>query len=77
MNRSWSPALVIAVALLLLPALYVSCYLALVDPPRKRGIFAPEHYRYGGQVAATAFWPIEQADRRLRPETWERGKLDW
>jgi hypothetical protein len=77
MNRTWSPAPFIAAALLLLPAIYIGCYLALVDPPSKRGIFSPKPYRYGGQIAAVAFWPLEQADRKLRPEKWDPGKMDW
>jgi hypothetical protein len=29
-----------------------------------------EHYRLGGKVSARIFWPLEQVDRKLRPEHW-------
>jgi hypothetical protein len=30
----------------------------------------PMHYRCCESQAATLFWPLEQIDRRLRPDTW-------
>jgi len=67
---------IIAALLLLLPVLYVGSYLMLVTP----GMFwwhTPvkcTHYRYGGGVAERAYWPLEQVDRRIRPDKWiEQG----
>jgi hypothetical protein len=72
-----------AAVLLLLPVLYVGSYFALVVPEgylREASVqvteptpemFFLKHYRFGGKVAARAYWPLEQIDRRLRPGAWE------
>jgi hypothetical protein len=54
------------IALLLLPALYVLAYLALVD--RRTGSFGARfpNYRIGGEFADTFFYPLELIDRRIR-----------
>ncbi|QDU25120.1 hypothetical protein ETAA8_01810 [Anatilimnocola aggregata] len=67
--------LIIAIVLLLLPVIYVICYLALVDP---HGNHLPlvgsgpffTHYRFGRNHSAQIFWSLERIDRTLRPETW-------
>ncbi|WP_425617886.1 hypothetical protein NA78x_001576 [Anatilimnocola sp. NA78] len=71
--------LIVAIVLLLLPVLYVGSYLALVLKPsmHKRETFLsdlfPGHFRYrfGGRIATKVFWPLEQIDRKVRPEAWE------
>ena len=58
--------------------LYVSSYLALVTPGGHWVTFgyldAPiywrQNYRWGGEVAEFAFWPLNRIDRKLRPEAW-------
>jgi hypothetical protein len=32
---------------------------------------ANSNYRIGGEWPATLFWPLEKADRKLRPGYWE------
>ena len=60
MNRT---PLLLTIVLLLLPVLYVGCYLTLVD----HGTALP--YRRC-ESAQTFFWPLEQIDRKLRPLVW-------
>lgn len=57
---------IVAIVLLLLPVMYVGSYLAMVVPA---GLNDPFEFP-GGQFCATAFWPLEQFDRKLRPEHW-------
>jgi hypothetical protein len=71
---------IIAAILLLLPVLYVGSYLALVVPtgiPIQDKIsaewVATSYYRVGGTSSARFFWPLEQIDRRVRPNSWLRG----
>ena len=61
----------------LLPLLYVGSYLLLVRPYAimishgpGTGSYDIRHYRYGGAYAETAYWPLEQLDRRIRPDQW-------
>ena len=69
------------VLLLLLPALYVGTYLALVKPPfgemrvvsLKQWKAGGIHYRFGGRMADRFFWPLGFCDRRLRPDAWNSG----
>ena len=74
--------LIAAFVLLLLPVLYVGSYLALVVPEgRVAWISSPtgfsykvpviSHYRAGYVWPQRIFWPLEQSDRKLRPEAWE------
>jgi hypothetical protein len=74
-------ALIVAIVLLLLPVLYLGSYFALVVPrsvlvpitgPIGESGFLVRHYRYGGDWAERAFWPLEQIDRKVRPRAWER-----
>lgn len=71
---------VIAAILLLLPALYVGSYFFLVSPFRgpvvgtvmgcslSPGYDVHADYRVGD--LSQFYWPVEQADRRLRPQAW-------
>ena len=75
--------LIVAIALLLLPLLYVGSYLALVEPSGPthwddgKGNRLPfEFFHYGDSEqfnwwAGRVFWPLEQVDRKLRPGAWE------
>jgi hypothetical protein len=84
--------LIIAIVLLALPMLYVGGYLALVLP---QGVVVSidhfdedgrinsqpiwSHYRLWRGVAPRIFWPLEQFDRKLRPDawsTWSDGPLE-
>jgi hypothetical protein len=81
--RSFAP--IIAAVLLLGPVLYVGSYLSLFDSRwqlRNKGVHEvwadgtpvdarTGPYRLGGTVVERFFWPLEQVDRRLRPEHWE------
>jgi hypothetical protein len=68
--------LIVAIVLLLLPALYVGSYLALVTPVPSEGkvIQLGNHslqkYRFGRHYAERFYWPLEQVDRRLRLNAW-------
>ncbi|QDU30809.1 hypothetical protein ETAA8_59580 [Anatilimnocola aggregata] len=69
--------LIVAIVLLLLPLLYVVSYVAIVQPYHRsvwivKGTLEMEyvHYRWGGAYAAKVFWPLEQIDRKLRPNRW-------
>ncbi|WP_254512281.1 hypothetical protein [Anatilimnocola floriformis] len=81
MTRESRAPLIVAIVLLLLPVLYVGSYLALVVPgPPIPGAFSGIRpgtiyrgpYRYGKEWADRLFWPLEQIDRKLRPETWRQ-----
>lgn len=78
--------LIFAIALLLLPLLYVGSYFVLVLPQGKLlstpviGTQFPvpfttyrTHYRWGHKLPTTIFWPLEQTDRNLRPRAWHRN----
>ncbi len=60
-KRSFVPVAV-AIVLLLLPVAYVGSYLALVE----HGSALP----YRSEAERTFFWPLEQIDRKLRPDAW-------
>ncbi|QDU25693.1 hypothetical protein ETAA8_07630 [Anatilimnocola aggregata] len=70
MPTTRSAAPIFAAFLLLLPVLYSGSYFALVAPEREgfthHGATYP--YRYGGALAASVYWPLEQIDRRLRAQ---------
>jgi hypothetical protein len=59
--------LIVAI-LLLLPVPYVGGYLALVTPDSSP--FGGGNYRCCPQVCSALFWPLEQADRKIRPNAW-------
>lgn len=76
-----SGPLIAAVALLqCVPAYFVS-YFALVIPGgvlvRSPSLSFPPppaqytHYRIAYDQAAVVYWPLEQMDRRLRPDAWD------
>ncbi|WP_425617883.1 hypothetical protein NA78x_001573 [Anatilimnocola sp. NA78] len=75
MDRCRAP-LIFAIVLLLLPVLYVGSYLALVNvsADEKEAFFARQRnvgaYRVGSKLASRFFWPLEQIDRKVRPEAW-------
>lgn len=79
-RRSWS-APIVAALLLLLPAVYVGSYYCLVDTERgydpvmgcNIGAQLSEslRYRVASRLCCRIYWPIEQVDRKLRPEAWE------
>ncbi|WP_254507521.1 hypothetical protein [Anatilimnocola floriformis] len=74
MKRESRASLVVTIVLLL-PALYVGSYLALVEPNPK-GIpywglnSGSGHYGYRGALVDRFFWPLEQVDRMVRPKAW-------
>ena len=77
MNRT---PLILAIALLLLPVLYVGSYFALVVPEGKwtagemghvsAAAYYHAHYRVLPKLSAQVFWPLEQIDRKVRPGAW-------
>jgi hypothetical protein len=76
MTRSRFLAPLLVAALLLLPGAYLGAYFALARySPQLHmcddGTCRRRHYRYGGEVAETAFWPLHWADRRMRPRYWD------
>jgi hypothetical protein len=74
--------LIVAIALLILPVLYMGSYFALVVPGRysfppdtdehqTKIILVKNFYRFDfDRMAAKIFWPLEQLDQRVRPGTW-------
>ncbi len=78
MKRDSRAPLIIGIVLLLLPVLYLGSYLVLVTPkgywlsvPRADGLHGfPVHYWRIDPRAGVVFWPLEQIDRKLRPEAW-------
>ena len=66
--------LIVAIALLLLPVVYVVSYLALVAPRSvvvsPRGILIMSNYRVAHRVLPIVFLPLEQIDRKIRPQVW-------
>lgn len=80
-TKNVSALLIAALALLMM--LYCGSYFALVQPFSRvvsnplamdaGTMLAAEHYRIPGPYCAQLYWPLEQIDRRLRPEFW----ADW
>lgn len=79
MNRA---PIILAVVFLLLPAMYVGSYCALVIPGG-RSVLKDEnvnefsfnpwervYYRAQPKRASILYWPLEQIDRRVRPNAW-------
>jgi hypothetical protein len=74
-----STAAPILAALAIMLVLYVGSYLALVWPDRLRYALLDSRwevfprYRYGTESwAGMVYWPLEQIDRKIRPEQWQR-----
>ena len=70
--------LILAIALLLLPVLYVGSYLALLTPLRcavfgQVGKIDFDNYRICPRECSYIFWPLEQIDRKVRPAKWTHG----
>lgn len=69
-----------AAILLLLPVLYIGSYLALVQPIADDdyrsfavslgGPTGPGNYRFASSTCCRIFWPLEQIDKKLRPQAW-------
>ena len=85
MNRSCP---ILAAGLMLVPVLYVGSYLAMVRPA---GIFDDEYFQDGfywtdlhktryyaiiGNSGHRVYWPLEQIDRRVRPDAWDPFGMD-
>lgn len=64
-----SAPVIIVIALLLLPMLYVASYFALVLPDGPWD----GHYRIASRDCARLYWPLERLDRQVRPGEWH----DW
>jgi hypothetical protein len=72
------PRIAISILLALVIVAYVGNYVILVNPDKdavaaSKGtvlILESPDYLLGGDIAACVFWPLEQLDRRLRPDTW-------
>jgi hypothetical protein len=67
----------VVAGLVVLAALYVGAYYAMVKPS-PLSFFAgvgpwpmETRYRFGGEVSASIFAPLEQLDRRFFPARWE------
>ncbi|WP_254513208.1 hypothetical protein [Anatilimnocola floriformis] len=76
-RESYAP-LVVAIALMLIPVLYVGSYLALVNPSgyafaTEDNRIRPCNYRLGGEFSAWAYLPLETIDRYLRPHRWDQS----
>lgn len=63
--------LAVAIVLLVLPVLYLGNYFALVTPNTRLSSKGPEHYRLRGRMWSNVFWPLEQVDRKVRPDEWD------
>lgn len=81
-RRTSAAPLFIAIAVLVLPLLYVGSYVALVTPrarfestiaqPGMRTVRLT-HYRIGRGRVDWFFWPLEQIDRSVRPGAWGKS----
>lgn len=67
------------IVLLILPVAYVGSYFAIVvpgaliaQPTRYTPYVHPTNYRVGDEWSRAIFWPLEQLDRKLRPQAWNR-----
>ena len=62
---------ILAALVLMLSVLYVGSDLALVTPPGKPGLLGRyDRYRLGEPLTPLVFFPLEQIDRKVRPEAW-------
>lgn len=79
MKRDSRAPLIVAIVLLLLPIVYVGSYLALVQPYGRltsAGNRVNRHYRVDSWLTfPILFWPLEQVDRKVRPEIWDEELL--
>ena len=74
-SSSHRAPLIVAIALLVLPVLYVGSYLALLQEietwSTPQGVMREPRYRVSGPWIADFFWPLEQIDRKVRLGAWE------
>jgi hypothetical protein len=77
-SRPSTAAPILAVLAIALPLAYAGSYLALVDIRVVRVIDSGVEfegqflrYRFGGELAESVFYPLNQVDRWLRPEKWQ------
>ena len=78
MKESRAP-LIFTIMLLFLPVLYVGSYLLLVLPQGRMVMetkpnihFKIYQYRLGGELPHHFYWPLQQIDRMVRPEMWNK-----
>jgi hypothetical protein len=70
-SRSSIAPIAAAALLLLLPLTYVASYYCVVDTTIISQFPGPDlRYRVCPEMCGTIYWPVEQVDRRLRPEAW-------
>ena len=87
--------LIIAIVVLVLPFTYIGSYFALVMPGGRAipitgtsangsvvyddWLLPDEHYRCAEQSCGVVFWPLEQIDRRVRPQAWRDSEwwISW
>lgn len=79
-SRTGAGPLVLAIALLLMPLLYVGSYLSLVQPKGQRiydpsGALRVAHYRIDNHLASKVYYPLEKIDRKVRPQEWSQPKI--
>jgi hypothetical protein len=57
--------------------LYVGSYLALIDPVKTKHELMTggdlSAYRFGGEYSVLFYWPLEEVDRKLRPDSWSQS----
>lgn len=77
-SRSFVPISVFSIFLVLFLASYLGSYVVLVNPDpdpvsyalgKVESLECPD-YLLGGEWARWFYWPLEQLDRRLRPDVW-------
>ncbi|QDU27628.1 hypothetical protein ETAA8_27160 [Anatilimnocola aggregata] len=78
-NTRLAAPIFVALAMILIPIVYVGSYLAIVDP-NPSGVpcwgTGSGHYGYRGIWVDRAFWPLEQIDRKVRPGAWNPPETD-
>ena len=72
---------ILAAILLLVPALYVGSYFALVEQSISFSSGwatapIPEEYRIGGSAAKWLFYPLNRLDRKVRRSYWVLEEVD-
>jgi hypothetical protein len=78
-ERGINSLAVVFIVVMLLPALYIGSYAALLSPKPRLGMCSDgicrkqrrPAYRYGGEKAKQVFAPIYAADRQVRRAYWE------
>lgn len=84
MRRNVTPVIAVLLAVFLASVAYVGAYSALVAPGLVEVVIHREftesggvsqtsletHYKAGAHRVAWVFWPLEQIDRKIRPDQW-------